>query len=84
MTTRKDTAGKLESFVYNADGTFAEKTDQNGVTTVYEYDSHGHVLNENAGGEVISYTYDSNGNRLTVTKVSFAHNPIKGQQTDNN
>ena len=70
MATRKDAAGKLESFEYYADGTLATKIDRNGVATVYEYDIHGHVLNENTGGEVISYTYDSNGNRKTVTNVT--------------
>ena len=38
-----------------------------GATTSYSYDSHGWLTGANTSGEVWSWTYDNNGNRLTET-----------------
>lgn len=58
--------GKVESYVYNADGTVKASKDRNGVTTNYVYDIHKRLLSKTAGGSTIAYTYDANGNKLTI------------------
>jgi len=52
-------------YSYYADGSVSSVTDQNGTVTSHQYDIHGRVLSQSAGGATISYTYDNNGNVLT-------------------
>ena len=70
--TRIDHAGagiaaKTESYTYYADGSLKTKTDRNKNTTSYWYDSHGRLKTKKAGLITITYTYDDNGNQLTIT-----------------
>ncbi|TYQ14885.1 UNVERIFIED_CONTAM: RHS repeat-associated protein [Acetivibrio alkalicellulosi] len=58
---------KVEYYRYNADGTLNDKVDRNGERTRYRYDVHGRLEEESVGKITISYTYDDNGNMLTVT-----------------
>ncbi len=63
---------KVESYTYYADGSLKEKTDRNGIKTEYTYDIHGRLKTQTTGVApptpvVISYTYDDNGNQLTMT-----------------
>lgn len=76
LVARIDTGGisgsaidtsKAEFYQYNSDGKLSTKTDRNGVETLYTYDIHGRLLSEDAGGELVSYTYDNNNNQLTMT-----------------
>lgn len=61
---------KTEVFSYYADGNLAQKTDRNGMTTVHTYDVYGRLESETIGSDVISYTYDNNGNQLTMTDTT--------------
>jgi YD repeat-containing protein len=58
---------KTVSYRYYPDGNLRESTDRNGITTEYEYDIHGRLKDETAGNIEVSYTYDDNGNQLTIT-----------------
>ncbi|GBG07986.1 RHS repeat-associated core domain-containing protein [Paenibacillus agaridevorans] len=70
-------SAKTESYSYNADGSLAIKQDRNGHMTNYTYDIHGQLTKETVDGaglthlteqqRRISYTYDANGNQLTMT-----------------
>lgn len=58
--------GKVESFTYYSNGLLQTKTDRNGDTTSYTYDSHSRLTLQTVGTISISYTYDNNGNVLTM------------------
>ncbi|NLN66369.1 MAG: RHS repeat protein, partial [Clostridiaceae bacterium] len=58
---------KVESYIYYSDGSLKDRTDRNGETFHYAYDSHGRLRTEAADGSSISYTYDDNGIQLTIT-----------------
>lgn len=58
---------KVESYKYNADGSLYSKVSRNGVTTFYTYDIHQRLINQVTSNISISYTYDKNGNQLTVS-----------------
>jgi len=62
---------KITSYTYTADVRVSTSTDRNGAVTVCLYDIHGSLLSrtvtEGAASQSISYTYDHNGNVLTMT-----------------
>ncbi len=58
---------KVESYTYYADGSLKDKTDRNGKITGHTYDVHGRIRSQSIGTTAISYTYDNNGNQLTMT-----------------
>jgi len=58
------------SYNYNRNGSLYSMTDRNGVTTIFTYDSHGRLLNKQAGALSVSFTYDDNGNQLTMTDAT--------------
>jgi YD repeat-containing protein len=58
---------KTETYTYYPDGNIKSKTDRNGVKTDYTYDIFGRLLSVKAGSDIIRYTYDNNGNQLTMT-----------------
>ena len=58
---------KTVSYEYHADGSLKEMVDRKGITSTYAYDVHGRLEEETAGNIEISYTYDENGNQLTIT-----------------
>ncbi|WP_270164504.1 S8 family serine peptidase [Paenibacillus sp. SYP-B4298] len=68
---------KVESYTYYPKGQMKSKLDRNGHTTSYTYDVHGRLLDETVEGAAlqqtplaerrIAYTYDANGNQLTIT-----------------
>jgi len=58
---------KAERYTYYSDGMMAGKTDRNGVVSTYGYDIHGRLTNDNVIGNIVNYTYDNNGNLLTMT-----------------
>ncbi len=70
-------AGKVESYTYYPNGQMKSKTDRNGNTTTYTYDVHRRVTAQTVEGASVSrtplaerqitYTYDGNGNQLTMT-----------------
>lgn len=73
------TEAKVESYTYTPDGQIARKTNRNGNTTNYTYDVHGQLLVRSVSGpdldarakeNVIRYSYDGNGNTLTMTDIS--------------
>ncbi|MCM1567226.1 MAG: S8 family serine peptidase [Dehalobacter sp.] len=64
------TPTKTESYTYYANGSLAAKTDRNGVTFTYIYDTHGRKISERAKDIVISFTYDGNNNLLTMTDTT--------------
>ena len=56
------------SYTYYASGSQKSETDHNGVVTSYTYDDLGRLTQESeSGGQTLVYTYDANGNRLTLT-----------------
>lgn len=57
---------KVESYNYFSDGNLKEKIDRNGKTTRYEYNILNKPVLETVGDISISYTYDNNGNMLTI------------------
>gem|GEM_PF-925064 len=60
-------SGKTESYTYYADGSLQSKLDRNGQTTAYTYDVHGREISEVTGNLSLTYSYDHNGNQLTIT-----------------
>jgi YD repeat-containing protein len=58
---------KTVFYEYHADGSLKEMLDRKGITSTYAYDVHGRLEEETAGNIEISYTYDENGNQLTIT-----------------
>ncbi|MCX8131107.1 MAG: GH-E family nuclease [Clostridia bacterium] len=71
-TTAPYTTGKTTGYNYNAEGTLSSMVDRNGQTTSYSYGVDSRlVLQSTTGGTgsdvSISYTYDNNGNRLTMS-----------------
>lgn len=61
---------KVESYTYNPSGNIQSKTDRNGLVTKYVYDIHGRKTSENVGSINIGYTYDNNGNQLTISDAT--------------
>ncbi|MBD3920227.1 S8 family serine peptidase [Paenibacillus sp. PR3] len=69
-------ATKIESYWYTPNGSLLKKADRNGNITEYVYDIHGRMLSETVTGATLnnvpiverqhSYTYDNNGNMLTM------------------
>lgn len=51
----------------NADGSLKDKKDRNEEITDFTYDIHGRMRSQTIGEDSISYTYDNNGNQLTMT-----------------
>lgn len=58
---------KTESYKYYENGLLKTKTDRNGVACTYIYDVFGRVRSEIAGEIQISYTYDNNGNVISMS-----------------
>ncbi|QSX04825.1 S8 family serine peptidase [Sedimentibacter sp. zth1] len=73
-------ASKTESYKYRADGLLKSKVDRNRKKTTYTYDIFGRLLSENADGELKSYTYDNNGNLLTMTDSTGTTTRIYDEQ----
>jgi RHS repeat-associated protein len=73
-------ASKVESYTYYPNGQMKSKTDRNGNTTTYTYDVHQRVTAQTVEGTALSkiplaerqitYTYDGNGNQLTITDAT--------------
>lgn len=68
---------KVQSYTYDANAMMSTKKDRNGNTIRYAYDTHGRVLNKAVSGQnetdlpnAVSYTYDNNGNRLSMSDKS--------------
>jgi RHS repeat-associated protein len=70
---------KVESYAYTSDGLLQSKTDRNGNITSYEYDIHGRTITQTVTGisltsplteRRIAYTYDGNGNQLSMTDAT--------------
>ncbi len=57
---------RTESYTYLANGLLSTKLDKNGKTTTFAYDCHVRMLSQTSGSSVISYTFDNNGNQLTL------------------
>ena len=56
------------AYTYYASGSQKSETDHNDVVTSYTYDDLGRLIEESeTGGQTITYTYDANGNRLSLT-----------------
>ncbi|HEX9060909.1 MAG TPA: RHS repeat-associated core domain-containing protein, partial [Clostridia bacterium] len=66
-------AGKNESYTYKPDGSLKQKTDRNGGITQYIYYSNGRLQTQTTtlgtSSAAITYTYDGNGNTLTVSQT---------------
>lgn len=61
-----ETANLRTSYLYSADGSVLSETDRKGQVTSQTQDLHGRILNKTVVGEAMSFTYDNNGNILTV------------------
>lgn len=75
LITKKDPSvngkeGLIESYYYYTNGLLQTKIDRNKITTTYTYDDWGRLTCENAGGVEQGYTYDNNGNMLTMSNSS--------------
>ena len=66
-TSCTDASENAETYSYRADGSIISKKDRKDITTSFAYDIYGRLLSENAGGDIISYTYDNNDNELSMT-----------------
>ncbi|MHB8127233.1 MAG: RHS repeat domain-containing protein, partial [Desulfitobacteriaceae bacterium] len=58
---------KTASYTYYADGNLFTNLNRSGLTTTYTYDIHSRMNSQAVGSIQISYTYDDNGNQLTIT-----------------
>jgi len=63
-------SGKAEYYTFYPDGSLASKKDRNGIEHTYAYDIHGRLTEDNAGGEIIRYSYNSNGDMLTMADAT--------------
>lgn len=80
LLVTENLSSKTESYRYNADGSLVLKLDRSGHTTTYSYDIHGRLTKETVNGAGLShlsdqqrmnsYTYDANGNQLTMTDAT--------------
>lgn len=70
LTMRVDAGegeNKAEKYTYFPNGLLLEKTDRRGTSHHYAYDIHERKTEDNAGGDLVSYTYDNSGNLLTMS-----------------
>ncbi|MGD9568538.1 MAG: RHS repeat-associated core domain-containing protein, partial [Sedimentibacter sp.] len=76
MTSLSRNSQNLAKFVYDERGNITSERFSNGTYTSYEYDGNNRltaIKNYNAAGSVLnsySYTYDANGNRISVITPS--------------
>lgn len=71
LPTMKIDAGesenRIEYYAYHADDLLSKKTDRNGVLHRYAYDIHGRKIEDDAGGSLVSYTYNELGSMSTMS-----------------
>jgi RHS repeat-associated protein len=60
-------SAKTERYTYDALGNLLTKLDRNGNTTTCTYDVHNRLLSRTVGTLSVTFTYDGNGNQLTMT-----------------
>lgn len=58
---------KIETYSYFTNGNIQEKKDKNGNITTYTYDIHNRKISQKVGDICSTYTYDNNGNMLSIT-----------------
>ena len=68
VTSVTSAIGATESYTYNAQGLLAEKENAKGQKTTYTYDALGRISSRTDEIGTIRYTYDPNGNILTVSE----------------
>lgn len=70
LTTRVDEGegeNRRENYTYFSNGLLSGRTDKAGISHHYAYDIHERKTEDNAGGDLVSYTYDNSGNLLTMS-----------------
>jgi RHS repeat-associated protein len=70
LKTKTKPDASQHSYTYQADGLLTQETQPGGTAVVYTHDVHGRLLNQTAGTDTVSYTYDNNHNRLTMQDQS--------------
>lgn len=70
LLTESDAESEEKSYSYYANGLVKTKTDKNDDTTTYRYNIHGKLQSEKVGTTEYIYTYDANGNQLTMTDAT--------------
>lgn len=87
----EDTDSKYEEYTYYGNGLLKTKKDRNQQGTVddkfnYAYDCNGQLKSQSIKNgtetkEIIAYTYDANGNQLTVTDFTVSGSPVTVTRT---
>ena len=68
VTSEKVKGGSTHSYTYTANNLLKEKENSKGQKTKYIYDKAGRIIKLTDEEGTITYTYDENGNVLTVTE----------------
>jgi len=79
VVTYDDGSSELTSYV-GCCGLAGSRTDRQGITTAYTYDSRNNLLTEGRAGITMVYTYDALSRRLTTTRQGSAGGQILVQQ----
>jgi RHS repeat-associated protein len=70
------TTNLLSAITTRADGLIKSQTFGNGLTETRTYDLQGRLTNQNVGSETRSYTYDTNGNLITIPSTTYGYDLI--------
>lgn len=83
MTTSTDQQGHVRTFKYDVNHNLTQQTDQKGQVFTYNYDVMNRLLSKESLNEKISFTYNGNGQRLTMRDrtglTQYAYTPSTGQ-----
>ncbi len=76
MTNGGTTTSLLSAVTTRADGLITAQTFGNGLTETRGYDLQGRLTSQTLGGESRRYTYDANGNLMTLPPSSYNYDLI--------
>jgi RHS repeat-associated protein len=73
-------AGQSTSFTYDKKDNLASRTDARGMTISYTYDAIDRLIRKTRPEDIVSYTYDTQGNLLTLadgdSSLTFAYDAL--------
>lgn len=82
-----DPLGAVTSYTYDLNGTLSSSTNRRGVTTYNMYDEMGRLVESEAGGDALSFTYTATGQRYTASSngeiTTYAYDDL-GRLTSEN